>query len=154
VSSHFGSRRQEAQRLGRILRPKANATGGFNAFFYTLISIDTHEMYYSNKRQQYLVDQGYTFKVVTELYDKATFEDSQSELLAEVLEAQDLEKFIDDENAEISKIGGDEDLSRLSGKKKKTTMGALSGADGSKYMEYSTGHGAKQRHNLFRDRYK
>ncbi|RHZ26384.1 hypothetical protein DYB37_007790, partial [Aphanomyces astaci] len=154
VSSHFGSRRQEAQRLGRILRPKANATGGFNAFFYTLISTDTHEMYYSNKRQQYLVDQGYTFKVVTELYDKATFEDSQSELLAEVLEAQDLEKFIDDENAEISKIGGDEDLSRLSGKKKKTTMGALSGADGSKYMEYSTGHGAKQRHNLFRDRYK
>ncbi|RHY35502.1 hypothetical protein DYB32_000013, partial [Aphanomyces invadans] len=179
VSSHFGSRRQEAQRLGRILRPKANATGGFNAFFYTLISTDTHEMYYSNKRQQYLVDQGYTFKVVTELYDKSTFEgatpqlscspyhmrfcgyagvftnkEAQSELLAEVLEAQDLEKFIDDENAEISKIGGDEDLSRLSGKKKKTSMGALSGADGSKYMEYSTGHGAKQRHNLFRDRYK
>ncbi|RHY80000.1 hypothetical protein DYB31_001795 [Aphanomyces astaci] len=141
VSSHFGSRRQEAQRLGRILRPKANATGGFNAFFYTLISIDTHEMYYSNKRQQYLVDQGYTFKVVTELYDKATFEGK-------------LATYLGDENAEISKIGGDEDLSRLSGKKKKTTMGALSGADGSKYMEYSTGHGAKQRHNLFRDRYK
>ncbi|RLO13549.1 hypothetical protein DYB28_010358, partial [Aphanomyces astaci] len=108
---------------------------------YTLISTDTHEMYYSNKRQQYLVDQGYTFKVVTELYDKATFEGT-------------LATYLGDENAEISKIGGDEDLSRLSGKKKKTTMGALSGADGSKYMEYSTGHGAKQRHNLFRDRYK
>ncbi|KAF0699873.1 Aste57867_9583 [Aphanomyces stellatus] len=162
VSSHFGSRRQEAQRLGRILRPKANATGGFNAFFYTLISTDTHEMFYSNKRQQYLVDQGYTFKVVTELYDKSTFQgvftskESQSELLAEVLEAQDLEKFIDDENAEISKIGGDEDLCRIAGKKQKksTSLGALSGADGSKYMEYSAGHGAKQRHNLFRDRYK
>lgn len=37
VSSHFGSRRQEAQRLGRILRPKANMTEGFNAFFYTLV---------------------------------------------------------------------------------------------------------------------
>jgi DNA excision repair protein ERCC-3 len=73
VSSHFGSRRQEAQRLGRILRPKANSSGGFNAFFYTLISRDTAEMYYSNKRQQYLVDQGYTFKVVTDLYDPSTF---------------------------------------------------------------------------------
>ena len=68
VSSHFGSRRQEAQRLGRILRPKASAEGGgFNAFFYTLVSTDTTEMFYSTKRQQYLVDQGYTFKVVTDL---------------------------------------------------------------------------------------
>lgn len=38
--------------------------GGFNAFFYTLVSTDTSEMYYSSKRQQYLVDQGYTFKVL------------------------------------------------------------------------------------------
>ena len=38
--------------------------GGFNAFFYTLVSTDTTEMFYSTKRQQYLVDQGYTFKVV------------------------------------------------------------------------------------------
>ena len=66
VSSHFGSRRQEAQRLGRILRAKPSADGdGFNAFFYTLVSTDTAEMFYSAKRQQYLVDQGYTFKVVT-----------------------------------------------------------------------------------------
>lgn len=42
---------------------KANMDGGFNAFFYTLVSTDTSEMYYSSKRQQYLVDQGYTFKV-------------------------------------------------------------------------------------------
>ena len=59
VSSHFGSRRQEAQRLGRILRPKSTTqTDGsnrssFNAFFYTLVSTDTQEMYYSAKRQQY-----------------------------------------------------------------------------------------------------
>jgi len=64
VSSHFGARRQETQRLGRILRPKANPTGGFNAFFYTLVSTDTREMYYSAKRQQYLVDQGYTYKII------------------------------------------------------------------------------------------
>jgi hypothetical protein len=63
VSSHFGARRQEAQRLGRILRPKPNPTGGFNAFFYSLVSTDTREMYFGTKRQQYLVEQGYTFKV-------------------------------------------------------------------------------------------
>jgi len=139
VSSHFGSRRQEAQRLGRILRPKANSSGGFNAFFYTLISTDTHEMFYSNKRQQYLVDQGYTFKVVTELYDKANFKgvytnkDSQGELLEEILSA-DVESAARDENMAIR---DDEDLSRLEikgglHKKKKGSLGALSGADGTK----------------------
>jgi DNA excision repair protein ERCC-3 len=80
VSSHFGSRRQEAQRLGRILRPKSyTQTDGsnkstFNAFFYTLVSADTQEMYYSAKRQQYLIDQGYTFKIVTNLCEKAAEE--------------------------------------------------------------------------------
>ena len=78
ISSHFGARRQEAQRLGRILRPKPNPTGGFNAFFYTLISTDTKEMYFSTKRQQYLIDQGYTFKVVQDLVEIA---DKESMLL-------------------------------------------------------------------------
>ena len=78
ISSHFGARRQEAQRLGRILRPKPNPTGGFNAFFYTLISTDTKEMYFSTKRQQYLIDQGYTFKVVQDLVEIA---DKESLLL-------------------------------------------------------------------------
>jgi len=36
----------------------------FNAFFYSLVSEDTHEMYYSGKRQQFLVDQGYSFFVL------------------------------------------------------------------------------------------
>lgn len=63
ISSHFGSRRQEAQRLGRILRAKRRNDEGFNAFFYTLVSKDTEEMYYSTKRQQFLIDQGYSFKV-------------------------------------------------------------------------------------------
>mmetsp|Transcript_13047 Transcript_13047/g.21339 ORF Transcript_13047/g.21339 Transcript_13047/m.21339 type:complete len:555 (-) Transcript_13047:70-1734(-) len=77
VSSHFGARRQEAQRLGRILRPKASqihGQGGFNAFFYTLVSTDTREVFYSSKRQQYLVDQGYTYKVVQDLVDVAAKE--------------------------------------------------------------------------------
>ena len=70
ISSHAGSRRQEAQRLGRILRAKGRkedrVAGGseeYNAFFYSLVSTDTQEMYYSAKRQQFLIDQGYSFKV-------------------------------------------------------------------------------------------
>lgn len=67
ISSHFGSRRQEAQRLGRILRAKRRNDEGFNAFFYSLVSKDTMEMVYSAKRQAFLVDQGYAFKVITGL---------------------------------------------------------------------------------------
>jgi DNA excision repair protein ERCC-3 len=88
VSSHFGARRQEAQRLGRILRPKQNqADGEFNAFFYTLVSTDTREMFFSAKRQQYLVDQGYTFKVVQDL---APLADASSTLLKEKKQEIDL----------------------------------------------------------------
>jgi len=39
------------QRLGRVLRPKPGSTAPFNAHFYTLVSKDTQEMYYSTKRQ-------------------------------------------------------------------------------------------------------
>lgn len=74
ISSHFGSRRQEAQRLGRILRPKQEISkqatanlSDFNAFFYSLVSTDTQEMYYADNRQQFLVDQGYSFQVVKEM---------------------------------------------------------------------------------------
>ncbi|KAI0887353.1 DNA repair helicase RAD25 [Annulohypoxylon maeteangense] len=67
ISSHYGSRRQEAQRLGRILRAKRRSDEGFNAFFYSLVSRDTPEMFYSTKRQAFLVDQGYSFKVITQL---------------------------------------------------------------------------------------
>jgi DNA excision repair protein ERCC-3 len=69
ISSHFGSRRQEAQRLGRILRPKKDVTSEFNAYFYSIVTKNTEEMYFSNKRHQFLVDQGYSFKVVTSLND-------------------------------------------------------------------------------------
>ncbi|CDW86563.1 transcription factor iih subunit [Stylonychia lemnae] len=74
ISSHFGARRQEAQRLGRILRPKQSAekqaysnSTEFNAYFYSLVSTNTQEMYYSDKRQQFLIDQGYYFEVIQEL---------------------------------------------------------------------------------------
>lgn len=68
VNSHFGARRQEAQRLGRILRPKKGSIPGVvNAWFYTLISRDTTEVFYSSKRQQFLIDQGYDFEVIDHL---------------------------------------------------------------------------------------
>ena len=72
ISSHYGSRRQEAQRLGRILRPKSQRdSAGFNAYFYSLISDGTEEKDYAAKRQAFLVEQGYSFNVVTDLFEKA-----------------------------------------------------------------------------------
>lgn len=110
VASHFGARRQETQRLGRILRPKANPTGGFNAFFYTLVSTDTREMYYSTKRQQYLVDQGYTYKIIQDL-DKISRETStllktekdELNLLDKVLKFKNLEGLDERENKTVSR---------------------------------------------------
>ncbi|KAG2377398.1 hypothetical protein C9374_009309 [Naegleria lovaniensis] len=67
ISSHFGSRRQEAQRLGRILRPKAGGLNHQHAYFYTLVSQDTREMFYSTKRQQFLINQGYKFRVLPDI---------------------------------------------------------------------------------------
>lgn len=100
ISSHFGSRRQEAQRLGRILRAKRRNDPGFKVFFYSLVSKDTDEMYYSAKRQQYLIDQGYTFKVYDDMnienFDNRVFKtkEEQKELLASILLAseKDLEE--------------------------------------------------------------
>ncbi len=71
VASHFGARRQEAQRLGRVLRPKAGPQlhDGYNAYFYSLVSTETREMYFAHRRQRYLQDQGYTYKILTRLLD-------------------------------------------------------------------------------------
>ena len=49
--------------IGRILRAKSGVKGDINAYFYSLVSKDTEEMYFATKRQQFLVDQGYEFKV-------------------------------------------------------------------------------------------
>lgn len=64
VSGTFGSRQEEAQRLGRILRPKAD---GGQATFYTLVSKDTREQDYSANRQLFLTEQGYRYHIGTEL---------------------------------------------------------------------------------------
>ncbi|GIX63591.1 DNA repair helicase RAD25, putative [Babesia caballi] len=66
ISFNFASRRQEAQRLGRILRPKSKTDeNGFNAFFYSLVSKDTQEMVFADKRQQFIIDQGYAYNVTS-----------------------------------------------------------------------------------------
>ncbi|KAJ1334610.1 hypothetical protein BSLG_007765 [Batrachochytrium salamandrivorans] len=64
ISSQFGSRRQEAQRMGRILRAKRRNEEGFKSRFYTLVSKDTDEVVFSARRRTFLVDQGYEFHVV------------------------------------------------------------------------------------------
>ena len=61
VSGTFGSRQEEAQRLGRILRPKANNAA---ARFYSLVSRDTCDQDYSVKRQLFLTEQGYRYEII------------------------------------------------------------------------------------------
>ena len=60
ISGTFGSRQEEAQRLGRILRPKERS-----ARFYVLVSKDTREQEFAVKRQLFLVEQGYKYRIVT-----------------------------------------------------------------------------------------
>lgn len=61
VSGTFGSRQEEAQRLGRILRPKPD---GRPARFYSVVSRDTNEQEFAAKRQRFLVEQGYAYDIV------------------------------------------------------------------------------------------
>ena len=60
LSGAFGSRQEEAQRLGRILRPKP---GDNRAWFYTIVSEDTNEIDFSAKRQMFLTEQGYRYEI-------------------------------------------------------------------------------------------
>lgn len=60
ISGTFGSRQEEAQRLGRILRPKAQGT---MATFYSVVSEDTKEQEYAQKRQLFLCEQGYRYDI-------------------------------------------------------------------------------------------
>ena len=62
VSGTFGSRQEEAQRLGRILRPKP---GENVARFYTVVTQDTDEQVFAGKRQLFLTEQGYQYSVIS-----------------------------------------------------------------------------------------
>ena len=135
ISSHGGSRRQEAQRLGRILRAKKGTVAEeFNAFFYTLVSQDTVEMSFSRKRQRFLVDQGYSYKVVVRLpgmeENKKIFygnRDEQVLLLQQVLAATDAD--VGEEEMLLGVAGG-KGIKRQGG-----NMASMSGADDNVYIE-------------------
>ncbi|XP_076871778.1 general transcription and DNA repair factor IIH helicase/translocase subunit XPB isoform X2 [Brachyhypopomus gauderio] len=142
ISSHGGSRRQEAQRLGRVLRAKKGMVAEeYNAYFYSLVSQDTQEMAYSTKRQRFLVDQGYSFKVITKLagMDEEDLmfssREEQQNLLQKVLAASDLDA---EEEVVIGEMGGRPQFSRRAG-----TMSSMSGADDAVYMEYQSSRGSK-----------
>lgn len=68
ISGTFGSRQEEAQRLGRVLRPKK---GENKSYFFSIITSDTKEEDFSHKRQLFLTEQGYHY----ELLDKDSFEE-------------------------------------------------------------------------------
>ncbi len=68
ISGTFGSRQEEAQRLGRVLRPKK---GENKSYFFSIITTDTKEEDFAHKRQLFLTEQGYHY----ELLDKDSFEE-------------------------------------------------------------------------------
>ncbi|QQP40823.1 Uncharacterized protein FKW44_015004, partial [Caligus rogercresseyi] len=146
ISSHGGSRRQEAQRLGRILRAKKGAlVDEYNAFFYTLVSQDTSEMSFSRKRQRFLVNQGYAYKVVTKL--SGMEEDSELlyktreerlQLLTLILSSTDTDI---DEERDMKGPGG---FQRRPG-----NMASMSGADDNVYSEFRRGK-SNAKHPLFK----
>lgn len=136
ISAHGGSRRQEAQRLGRILRAKKGAAAEeYNAYFYSLVSKDTIEMQYSLKRQRFLVNQGYSYKVITELAGMEeenlgykTKED-QIQLLQKVLAATDADAEEEGETGALRPM-----VYRKTG-----NLSSMSGADDALYYEYHRG---------------
>eukprot|EP01059_Diplonema_ambulator_P003932 TRINITY_DN13628_c0_g1_i2.p1 TRINITY_DN13628_c0_g1~~TRINITY_DN13628_c0_g1_i2.p1 ORF type:complete len:832 (+),score=260.85 TRINITY_DN13628_c0_g1_i2:32-2527(+) len=107
VSSHYGSRRQEAQRLGRILRPKGSLIHPVpfvredkyaetpNALFYSIVSQDTSEALYSRRRQTFLEEQGYAYQQVNYTDDDCPLLGTKAErvdLLAKALSTWKLTK--------------------------------------------------------------
>lgn len=152
ISSHYGSRRQEAQRLGRILRAKRRNDEGFNAFFYSLVSKDTQEMYFSSKRQAFLVDQGYAFKVITQL---ANIEKTPGLAFADVTERRELLQKVLVENESVDDDDPTDDLfhSGNMGRKKKRggarrtagTLGELSGGQDMAYIEQNKKQSMKKK---------
>lgn len=192
ISSHFGSRRQEAQRLGaycllfiwrakfrrqllgRILRAKRRNDEGFNAFFYSLVSKDTQEMYYSTKRQQFLIDQGYAFKVITHLDGLEDLPDlvyrtqsEQIELLHAVAQASDKEADLgSDVRAGEGDLAGtvtSKDFGPMKFPSAQRTTGSLTALSGAQHMSYveqnktankTLAREAAPRHKLFAKREK
>jgi DNA excision repair protein ERCC-3 len=150
ISSHGGSRRQEAQRLGRILRAKKGAASEeFNAFFYSLVSQDTLEMHYARKRQSFLVNQGYAYKVITKLKGMEDEDlmyrtkEEQHQLLQQVLAANDAD-------GEEERIMGDSNGRPGQVQRKSGNINSITGAEDN-YNEIRSKKGQTgDRHTLFK----
>ncbi|KAI8850699.1 P-loop containing nucleoside triphosphate hydrolase protein [Chytridium lagenaria] len=134
ISSQFGSRRQEAQRMGRILRAKRRNEEGFRSRFFTLVSRDTDEVAFSDKRKRFLIDQGYEYKVVPDLTALIPASDipslnyalrrDQLSLLNDILsqnddagDEEDLNIAEDDLASEFAKAGGGKKVGKVGVKK-------------------------------------
>lgn len=112
-------------------------------FFYSLVSTDTEEMYFSTKRQQFLIQQGYAFKVVSNIIDEgvkynllfSTCEEQiyMLERLIRLDEATAGEEVLEEDEDDITGIGNHSDTV----KRREDSMLALSGAQGT-YLEYHT----------------
>ncbi|KAL2020088.1 hypothetical protein VTK56DRAFT_8892 [Thermocarpiscus australiensis] len=153
ISAQYGSRRQEAQRLGRILRAKRRNEEGFNAFFYSLVSKDTGELFYSSKRQAFLTDQGYVFRVITQLKDVESMLDlafatpeARRELLEKVLvesesslwkeeEAKDAAGLLADGNMFYNREGRRARKGTSAARRTAGTLQELSGGQDMAYVE-------------------
>ncbi|XP_064097215.1 general transcription and DNA repair factor IIH helicase subunit XPB-like [Macrobrachium nipponense] len=149
ISSQGGSRRQEAQRLGRILRAKKGAVAeNYNAFFYALLSQDTREMGYSRKRQSFLINQGYAYRVITpkqlvgmdEEQLHYTTREEQVHLLEQILAASESDMY--EEGQSLDKGG--------SSHRRVGNMSSMSGADDSVYAEKRKGGKKEHLHYLFK----
>lgn len=164
ISSQGGSRRQEAQRLGRILRAKKSAVAeNYNAFFYALLSQDTREMGYSRKRQSFLINQGYAYQVITPNkltgYDKeellyATKEEKLG-LLERILAATESDLY-EEGLGDAGTTPGGRPMTGPGGSaihRRPGNMSSVSGADDSVYAERRRhgGTGSKEhKHALFK----
>lgn len=164
ISSHYGSRRQEAQRLGRILRAKRRNDEGFNAFFYSLVSKDTQEMYYSTKRQAFLVDQGYAFKIITHLHGMEELPNlayastrERRELLQQVLlkneEAAGIEIGQDSENLIGHGVAKRARFENGKSQRVNASMAGLTGGEDMAYVEYEKKKNLVKHHPFFEKNY-
>jgi DNA excision repair protein ERCC-3 len=61
ISGTFGSRQEEAQRLGRILRPKSDGSG---AVFYSVVTLGSRDQEFAERRQLFLTEQGYAYEIL------------------------------------------------------------------------------------------
>ncbi|KRY78042.1 DNA excision repair protein haywire [Trichinella pseudospiralis] len=144
ISAHGGSRRQEAQRLGRILRAKrgASCSDQFNAFFYSLVSQDTLEMSYGRRRQRFLINQGYSYKVITNLVgmEQETLlystKEEQLGLLHQVLSASDADA--EEENVPDDGVDAVPKAANSKFARKQGSMSSISGAQNQAYLHSET----------------